>query len=73
MKLELQVKIKNNPLYIRFLRENSMWYKILNRYPNQFKEFEENVKKTYQLRLSDRFSKLTQYLELFQTIVSNIK
>ena len=32
MTLELQFKIKNNPYYARYLRENSNWYKILNIY-----------------------------------------
>ena len=41
MNLDTQFKLKNNPLYIKYLRENSHWYKVLNREPNSFKLFEE--------------------------------
>ena len=40
MTLELQFKIKNNPYYLKYLRENSIWYKKLNREPETFKIFE---------------------------------
>ena len=39
MTLDLQFKIKNNPNYLRYIRENSYWYKLLNSNPALFKEF----------------------------------
>ena len=42
MNLELQFKLKQNPLYIKYLRENSYWYKILIRDPKMFDKFIEN-------------------------------
>ena len=33
MNLETQFKIKNNPMLQKYIRENSYWYKILNRNP----------------------------------------
>ena len=36
MNLDIQFKIKNNPNYQRYIRENSYWYKILNRTPEAF-------------------------------------
>ena len=33
MTLDIQFKIKNDPNYIRYLHENSYWYKFLNRNP----------------------------------------
>ncbi len=73
MTLELQFKIKSNPDYIRYLRENSSWYKILNRDPSMFKKFIDNVKTEYQLRTSDRISRALNTIELFQNIVTNLK
>ena len=73
MTLELQFKIKNNPDYLRYLRENSIWYKILNRNPLMFKKFEEEVKRTYQLRTSDKINKTLQMIELLQNVVSTLK
>ena len=33
MKLDVQFKIKNNYLLQKYIRENSYWYKYLNRNP----------------------------------------
>ena len=73
MILDLQFKIKNNPNYQRYIRENSYWYKILNRNPLMFREFEEEVKDRYHLRTSDRISKALDTLELIQNVVSTLK
>ena len=73
MTLELQFKIKNNPRYIQYIREHSYWYKLLNRDPLLFKNFEENVRETYKLRVTDRISKALSTIELFQNIVSSLK
>ena len=73
MNLETQFKLKNNPLNIRYLRENSHWYKVLNREPNSFKSFEEEVKIGYKLRPTDRISKALEYIDIFETIISTLK
>ena len=73
MNLDIQFKLKNNPLYIKYLRENSHWYKVLNREPNSFKLFEEELKVNYKLRPSDRFSQALDYIEMFETIMSTLK
>ena len=73
MVLELQFKIKNNPNYLRYLRENSYWYKRLNRNPGSFKQFEEEVKKAYHLRTTDRIVKAISTIELLSNVVSNLK
>ena len=39
MSYELQLKMKENPLYKKYLRENSLWYKKLIRNPSLFNEF----------------------------------
>lgn len=73
MNLDTQFKLKNNPLYIKYLRENSHWYKMLNREPNSFKLFEEELKVNYKLRPSDRLSQALDYIEMFETIMSTLK
>ena len=57
MNLETQFKIRSNLMYVQYLHENSEWYKILNRDPSMFKVFEENVKRDYKLRTSDKIIK----------------
>lgn len=73
MSLELQFKIKNNPNYLRYLREHSYWYKELNRNPNNFSLFEEKVKEEYKLRPTDRISKALEMIEMAQTIIATLK
>jgi hypothetical protein len=73
MTLDIQYKIKSNPNYLRFLRENSQWYKYLNRDRKYFKDFEEAMKETYSLRLSDRISSTIKTLELLENVISSLK
>jgi len=73
MILDIQFKIKSNPNYLRYLREHSYWYKILNRNPSMFKTFEENVKKEYKLRTSDKISKALSTIEMFQNVISSLR
>lgn len=73
MSLDIQFRLKSNPKYIQYIRENSYWYKILNRDPMMFSRFEEKVKEDYKLRFSDRLSKALSTIEMFQNIVSSLK
>lgn len=73
MTIDLQFKIKNNPYYQRYLKEHSYWYKMLNRDPSTFQAFIEEVKDTYQLRPSDRFTKMLETFEIMQSLMSNLQ
>ena len=41
MQLDIQYRIKQDEKQIMFLRENSYWYKYLNRNSSYYKEFIE--------------------------------
>ena len=73
MTLELQFKLKSNPLFIKYLHENSYWYKILNRDPEMFNTFVEEVKKNYKLRPTDRINEAINTFEMLTTIFSTLK
>ena len=73
MTLDVQFKLKSNPLFIKYLHENSYWYKILNREPNMFNEFVNEVKKNYKLRPSDRISEAINTFEMITSIFSALK
>jgi len=70
MSIELQFKIKSNPNYEKYLRENSHWYKYLNRSPKYFPMFESEMKERYHLRMSDRLSNFVDSLDLIQKFMS---
>ena len=73
MTLGIQFRIKNNPHYQRYIRENSYWYKILNRDPSRIKEMEELAKEKYQLRPTDRINRMLETVEMLQTLMSSFK
>ena len=73
MTLDVQFKLKSNPLFIKYLHENSYWYKILNRDPDMFNEFVNEVKKNYKLRTSDRINEALNTFEMISTIFSTLK
>ncbi|MDD3821699.1 MAG: YlbE-like family protein [Bacilli bacterium] len=73
MNLDIQFKIKANPNYQRYLRENSHWYKILNRHPEQFNYFAEEMKERYKLRTTDKIDDFLEKIKLvrkFMNIIS---
>jgi len=73
MTLDLQFKMKSNPLFLKYLHENSYWYKILNRNPDAFNLFIDEVKKTYRLRPSDKINDAISAFETFSSIISTLK
>lgn len=73
MSIDIQYKINSDPNYIRFLRENSYWYKYLNRSNQFFKDFENEMKITYKLRPTDRISKAIDTFDMIQTILTTLK
>ncbi len=73
MNLDIQFKIKNNNYYQKYIRENSHWYKILNREPELFKKFEEEVKDNYKLRPTDKINRVIEGIEFLQSILSVVK
>lgn len=70
MNLDIQFKIKSDANYIKYLRENSYWYKILNRNPEKFSDFVNEMKERYRLRPTDKISDAADKLEFVKTILS---
>ncbi len=73
MTLDVQFKLKGNPNYINYLRQNSYWYKTLNRHPEKLKDFIEEAKTYYGLRPTDRLERAVETISLLQNILSTMK
>jgi len=73
MNIDTQIKIRNNPYLYQYLRDNSSWYKKLNRDPNNIKVMEEEMKKVYKLNLSDRIENINQKFEMIRTFIDILK
>lgn len=73
MSLDLQFKIKNDSNSLRYLHENSYWYKYLNRDSSNYIFFIEEVKTAYKLRPSDKISKAIDTFDMIQTLLVNLR
>ena len=66
-------KIKTDPNIYKYLRENSSWYKKLNRNPNSIKYLEEEMKKEYKLTTIDKIENLSRNINLISTFFDVLK
>lgn len=73
MNIETQIKIRNNPYLYRYLRDNSAWYKMLNRDPNSIKQMETEMKTAYKLNLTDKISNINQKIEMVRTFIDILR
>lgn len=73
MNVETQIKIRNNPYLYRYLRDNSSWYKALNRDPNSIKQMEVEMKNAYKLNLTDKIDNLNQKIEMVRTFIDILR
>ena len=69
MQVETRLKIKSNPNLYRYLRENSYWYKYLNRSPIFLKQLEEEMKERYKLRPVDKIENISNSMKLVQSFL----
>lgn len=65
--------IKTNPHIYNYLREDSSWYKLLNRNEEVLKQLEELSKEKYKLRLSDRLEKISENINLITSFMDVLK
>lgn len=73
MTLDIQFKLKSNPMYKQYLRENSYWYKILTRHPEEFKNFEESAKHYFKMTPADKIGRVLETVELLGSFMSALK
>ena len=73
MTIDVQLKLNADPRLKRFVRENPNWYKYLNRNPDNFKLFSDNMKEKYKLKTSDKISKTMENLSMIQAFLDVLK
>ncbi len=67
---EVKDKLDNDPRFKRYLRENSNWYKELNRDPNSYNNFVKEMKKKYKLRTIDKIDNFVDTVDLVTKIIN---
>lgn len=73
MNIRTQIIVRSNPNIYRYLRENSYWYKALNRNPNSIKELELEMKNRYKLTAEGRLEKLNNSMNLIRSFMDVLK
>ena len=73
MQLDLQYRIKQDEKQIMFLRENSYWYKYLNRNNKYYKEFINDMKDKYKLKPTDKINKMMENMNMVRTFLDVLK
>ena len=73
MQLHLQMAFKNNPKEYMRLKEHSYSIKELNRGNIDYKVFTENMKKTYNERLSDKINNVVENIDLISSVLNILK
>ena len=73
MNLDIQYRINQDPNLKRFLRENSYWYKYLNRSSTSYKYFVNDMKDKYKLKPTDRLNKMMDNINMIKTFLDFLK
>ncbi len=73
MNKEVLDKLKKDPKYLKFLRQNSSWYKTLNREPEKYNEFVKAMKEKYKLRTIDKIDNFVTSVDLVTKILDASK
>ena len=73
MTFDIYYRINNDINLKKFLRENSYWYKELNRNDNSFKYFVDDMKVKYKLRTIDKIDNFVDSVDLITKILDASK
>ncbi len=67
------MKIKEEPKYYNYLKENSFWIKNFNRNQNLYKEYVNFLKNKYRLRVTDKLSDAVDSIDLVTNVLNTLK
>ena len=73
MKLNVQFELKNNPVYLEYLRGNSYWYKVLTRDANKIVEFKKEFKEFQKRQRINKLTSTLEYIEMLQSVMSSLR
>lgn len=63
-------KLKENEKFHTYLRENSSWYRVLNRNPYNYDLFIKKMKEKYKLRTIDKVDNFVDSVDLITKIIN---
>lgn len=63
-------KIYANDIYLNYLRYNPRWYVILNKNPNAYIYFEQQLKKDLKITTVDKIEQLKKQIDFFSGMIN---
>ncbi len=69
MKYNVLEKLHKDPKFLNYLRQNSYWYKMLNRDSNSYNKFVHDMKIKYKLRAIDKVDNFVDSVDLITKII----
>ena len=73
MSYEIQNKINSDINLKKYLRENSYWYKRLNRNIDSFPYFVNEMKIKYKLTVQDKFNRVVDNINMLDSFIDVLK
>lgn len=73
MQLNIKMIIEQNPDLKRYLKENSYWYKYLNRDSNYLRIMYQEMKKAYKLTPIDKLERINNNIKLVSEMFKILK
>ena len=73
MEFLLQQKLEEDAKMAALLKENSYWYKELNRDSDNCKNFVKAMKDKYHLKVTDKISDAIDNMDIITGILENLK
>ena len=73
MTIENQIRLSNDQMLTRFIREYPIWYKRLNRNPDLFNDMIMDMKEKYKLNTSDRINNTLNSINMLKTFLDVLK
>lgn len=73
MEYSLQQKLNEDKKMAEFLKQNSYWYKDLNRNSDNYKNFVTAMKDKYHLKMTDKLSDAIDNIDIISGILDTLK
>lgn len=73
MDLFLQQKLNEDAKMALFLKQNSYWYKELNRNSDNYKHFVNAMKEKYHLKMTDKINNAIDSIDIITGILDSLK
>ena len=73
MQLNTIFELKKDTKMHNYLRENSEWYKLLNRSAYNYDVYVKAMKKKYRLNITDKISDTIENVDMIASIINTVK